>query len=185
MITSHGSKEVYSNNWMKVREDRVEFPNGDEGIFGVVEKPDFVAIVPVDGDKRIHLVQQYRYAIGQRSWEIPMGAWEDQPDAPPETVALGELKEETGFTPGKITQIGHIFQAPGYSSQGCHVFLATDLKAGTTEREASESDMITAGFSVAQLRAMIAKGEIKDATTIAAFGYLMLSAEWGEMFAPA
>ena len=111
-----------------------------------------------------------------------MGAWQDQPDALPETVALGELKEETGFTPGKITQVGYIFQAPGYSSQGCHLFVATDLTAGAPEREASESDMITEGFSVTQLREMIAKGEIKDATTIAAFGYLMLSTEYGGMF---
>ena len=183
MITSQGSKQVYSNRWMTVREDNVQFPNGDTGVFGVVVKPDFVAIVPIDAENRIHLVQQYRYPIGQRSWEIPMGAWQDQPDAPPETVALGELKEETGFTPGKITQIGHFFQAPGYSSQGCHLFVATDLRAGTTEREATESDMITAGFSVPELRAMIAKGEIKDATTIAAFGYLTISAEWGKMFA--
>ena len=184
MITSHGSKQVYSNRWMTVREDQVRFPNGDKGVFGVVEKPDFVAILAVDTESRIHLVQQYRYPIGQRSWEIPMGMWEDQPDAALETVALGELKEETGFTPGKITKIGHFFQAPGYSSQGCHLFLATGLRAGATEREATESDMISAGFSPPQLRQMIANGEIKDATTIAAFGYLMLSAEWSAMFAP-
>ncbi len=182
MITSHGSKVVYANRWMKVREDAVVFPNGDEGIFGVVEKPDFVAIVPIDAQNRIHLVQQYRYPVGQRSWEIPMGAWQDQPDADPETVALGELKEETGFRPGSITHVGHIFQAPGYSSQGCHLYVATNLASGATEREATESDMITRGFSVAELRQMISDGEIKDATTIAAFGYLILNTEFAAMF---
>jgi ADP-ribose pyrophosphatase len=182
MIKSQSSREVYANPWMKVREDQVVFPNGDVGLFGVVVKQNFVAIVPIDENDHIHLVQQYRYAVGQRCWEIPMGAWQDRPDAPPETVALGELKEETGFRPGNIAPMGFIYQAPGYATQGCHLFVATDLKRGETERERSESDMITKGFSGAEVRRMIVDGEIKDAMTIAAFGRLMLSSEYGKVF---
>ncbi len=51
------SKVVYKNRWMTVREDRVSRPNGDHGLFGVVDKADFSLIVPFDGE-RFHMVQQ-------------------------------------------------------------------------------------------------------------------------------
>jgi len=47
--------------------------DGSEGIYGIVEKPDFVVIVPLENDSRIHLVQQYRYPVRARYWEFPQG----------------------------------------------------------------------------------------------------------------
>lgn len=182
MISCRHSREVYANRWMRVREDSVTFPNGAEGLFGVVEKPDFVAIVPVDADKRIHLVQQYRYPVAGRYWEIPQGSWEDQPDVDPEQLALAELREETGLRAGKVVRVGHLFQAPGYARQGCHLFVATDLEQGPPSREDTESDMIAQAFGIDQIRRMIMEGAIKDATTIAAFGYLMLVTPFAALF---
>lgn len=52
------SKIVYQNKWMSVREDRILRPSGAEGIYGVVYKPDFVAILPIDNGV-IHLVHQF------------------------------------------------------------------------------------------------------------------------------
>jgi ADP-ribose pyrophosphatase len=163
---------------MRVREDSVQFPNGSRGIYGVVEKPDFVAIVPIDTDKRIHLVQQYRYPVGGRYWEIPQGSWEDKPGSDPETVAMAELREETGLRAGRLVRVGHLFQAYGYSNQGYHLYVATELEKGLAKPEATESDMISRGFSVAEIRRMINDGEVKDATTIAAFGYLVLTTDF-------
>ena len=45
MIERLRGRIAYENPWMTVHEDKVRFPNGDEGIFGVVEKPDFAVIV--------------------------------------------------------------------------------------------------------------------------------------------
>lgn len=47
-IETLSSRVTYENKWMKVREDRIRRSSGAEGIFGVVEKPDFVAILPVE-----------------------------------------------------------------------------------------------------------------------------------------
>lgn len=182
MIVRHDTRVVYQNKWMTVREDSVEFPNGTRGIYGVVEKPDFAAIVPVGADGRIHLVQQYRYPVGGRFWEIPQGTWEEQPDATPEDVALTELREETGLCAGRLTRIGHLYEAYGYSSQGCHLFVATELEQRAADLSDTESDLIAQSFSVAEIRALIRDGQIKDATTIAAFGHLMLSAEFSPLF---
>jgi ADP-ribose pyrophosphatase len=65
-IETLGTRCVYENRWMRVREDAIRRRDGSEGIFGIVEKPDFVVIVPVEEDGRIHLVQQYRYPVQAR-----------------------------------------------------------------------------------------------------------------------
>lgn len=96
-------------------------------MFGVVEKPDFVVIIPI-ADGCIHLVEQYRYPVQRRYWELPQGSWEDNPDADPAIIAAGELREETGLIAGKMHYVGHQYLAYGYSNQGYHIYLATDLQ---------------------------------------------------------
>ena len=62
-IETLGTRCARENRWMRVREDAIRRRDGSEGIYGIVEKPDFVVIVPVEDDGRIHLVQQYRYPV--------------------------------------------------------------------------------------------------------------------------
>jgi hypothetical protein len=73
-----GSRIVYRNDWMTVREDDIEFADGTRSIYGLVDKADYALVIAVeDGPDgvRFHLVEQYRYAIGRRSLEFPMGGW--------------------------------------------------------------------------------------------------------------
>lgn len=161
-------KTVYENRWMKVHEDKVKFPNGAEGIFGVVDKADFVLIVPRHSDGHFQLVQQYRYPVGGRFWEFPQGSWETAPNSNPEQVALGELEEETGFCALNIMRLGHLYEAYGFSNQGFHVFLADGLAPGKVSRDQEEQDMLTAAFTYDEIVQMIHSGQIKDAPTVAA-----------------
>lgn len=169
-ITRLARRTVYENRWMTVQEDDVRFPNGATGIYGVVEKPDFVAIVPMDDQGRIHLVSQFRYPVGQRMWELPMGV----SHGTAEQQAQAELREETGLIAGQLRHIGHLFQAPGFSAQGFDVFLATDLTQGQTALEATESDLTARAFAWPEVQHMIAAGEITDAATMAAFALLLI-----------
>ena len=173
-IETIGTRLVYENRWMRVREDAIRRRDGSSGIFSVVEKPDFVVIVPLADDGRLHLVQQYRYPVGGRYWELPQGSWEQAPGADPLEVARGELREETGLDAAKMTYAGHLFEAYGYSNQGYHVFLATGLRQGEATPEQEEQDLVTEIFQLREIEQMIRAGEIKDATTVATFGLLRL-----------
>ncbi len=175
VIQKQSRRMVYANRWMKVHEDAVRFPDGSDGIYGVVDKPDFALIVPVHGDGRYQLVQQFRYPVGARYWEFPQGSWETEPGADPEAVALGELEEETGLRADSLLKLGHLFEAYGFSNQGFHVFLATGLKPGSSRRDHEEQDMRTSSFSRDEVHHMIQSGQIKDASTIAALGLFLLS----------
>src|SRR5215470_13682998 len=117
-IETIDAKVVYENRWMLVREDAIRRRDGSEGIYGVVEKPDFVVIVPVEDDGRIHLVQQYRYPVRARYWEFPQGAWEQTPGSDPAYVARGELQKETGLIATEMSHSGHLFEAYGYIARG-------------------------------------------------------------------
>ena len=117
-----------------------------EGIYSVVEKLDFVVIVPVEEDGSVHLVEQYRYPVRGRYWELPEGAWEQQPGTDPLEVACGELREETGLDAARMTHVGHLFEAYGFSNQGYHVYLATGLRLGDPDRDHEEQDLVTQEF---------------------------------------
>lgn len=173
-INTLGSRLIYENRWMRLREDAIRRRDGAEGIYGVVEKPDFVVIVPVEPDGAVHLVEQYRYPVGARFWEFPQGTWEGEPGADPIAVARGELAEETGLLAEEMIYAGHLFQGYGFSTQGYHIFLARGLKPTARRLDPEEQGLITQRFAAAALMRMIREGEIKDATTVAALGLLQL-----------
>jgi ADP-ribose pyrophosphatase len=173
VITRTGTRVVYENRWMRVREDAIRYDNGAAGIYGVIEKPDFVMVIPIEDDAA-WLVEQYRYPIARRVWEFPSGAWEDRPAADPVDVARGELKEETGFTAGHLRRLGYVHEGTGFCTQGYTVFVATDLTPGPPALSPEEQGLRAARFPLADVRRMIRDGEITDAATIASLGLFLL-----------
>jgi ADP-ribose pyrophosphatase len=173
-ITTLSSRIAYENRWTRVREDIIRRADGSEGLYGVVERTDFVVILPLHANGDVTLVEQYRYPVRRRMIELPMGMWETSPGADPIDVARGELAEETGLVAESLVYAGLIYQGAGYCNQRGHVFLATGLQGGEARREVSEQDMAAHRLKLAQMEAMIAGGEIVDAITIAAFGLLRL-----------
>jgi 8-oxo-dGTP pyrophosphatase MutT (NUDIX family) len=171
--TTLSSRIAYENRWTRVREDQITHADGSPGLYGVVERSDFVVVVPWHNG-RLTLVEQFRYPVSARMWEFPMGMWEQAPGTDPAVLAAGELREETGLVAGHMIYGGEIFQGPGYCNQRGHVFLATDLTQGETRREVTEQDMIRQDFPLAVFEAMVRDGTLKDAMTIAAFGLLRI-----------
>jgi ADP-ribose pyrophosphatase len=171
-ILTTGSRVVYRNRWMTVREDAIERADGSPGIYSVVEKPDFALVIPIEEDG-LYLVEQYRYPIGKRFLEFPQGTWEQNPSADPIEVARGELQEETGLVAGKMDYIGQLFIAYGMSNQGFHIFRATDLTQGEQNLEMEEQDLIVKRMPITKFEQLIRTGEIKDAGTISAWHLMM------------
>ena len=149
-IETTGTRIVYENRWMRVREDTIRRQDGSAGVYGIVEKPDFVVVAPVEDDGRLHLVEQYRYPVKGRYWELPQGSWEETPGADPLEVARGELREETGLVAARIVYVGHLFEAYGYSNQGYHIFLASGLRRSDAAPEPEEQGLVARDFSMSR-----------------------------------
>lgn len=167
------SKIVYQNRWMSVREDKICRPSGVEGIYSVVDKIDFVVIVPIYND-HIYLVEQYRYPLKGRYWELPQGSLEGDLELEHLDAAKRELREETGLISNNMVYVGHQFLACGYSSQGYHIYLAMDLEQGEVDLDPEEEDLITKKFSIEKFEEMLRTEIIKDATTLNAYSLVKL-----------
>jgi 8-oxo-dGDP phosphatase len=173
VVQQVSTREVYRNPWISVREDEVRRPDGSEGIYSVIDKTDFALVVPAERDG-FHLVEQYRYPVGGRYWEFPQGTAPGGTVLAPEDLARAELAEETGLRAGSMELLGHLHCAYGMSSQGFDVFLATDLTAGPTAREASEQDMRQRWVGRDEFDAMVRDGRITDDSTLAAYALLLM-----------
>ena len=172
-IVPTASRIVYENRWMRVREDAVRRRDGSTGIYGVIEKNDFVLVVPVHEDGALELVQQYRYPVGERLWEFPMGMW-GPAGTDPLLVAQHELAEETGLVAATLRHVGTLHQAPGTMRQSAHIVLARGLARGPARLEIEEQDLISRRIPRAEFERMVREDEIRDAISVAAWGLLLM-----------
>jgi 8-oxo-dGDP phosphatase len=172
-MESVDSRQVYANAWMTVREDAIRRADGSDGIYGVVDKPEYALVIPWDG-ARFMLVEQFRYPLGMRRWEFPQGTAPQRAEADPLELAGRELREETGLLADTIFEIGRLDVAPGMSSQRGRVYLATGLTQGIPEREHEEQDMRCEWIARTDFEKMIMRGEITDAQSVAAYALLLL-----------
>ena len=159
------SETVHSGRLLTVRVDTVRLPNGNERAREVVEHPGAIALVPLLPDGRVVLVRQWRHAAGQMLLEVPAGTREKGEE--PADTAARELKEETGYIAREIILLGSFFSAPGFSTELLFCYLTVGLTAGDATPEEDEGITLLS-FPLAELPAMIARGEIRDAKTIAA-----------------
>jgi 8-oxo-dGDP phosphatase len=172
-ISQISSRVVYRNRWMTVREDEIERPDGSRGVFGVVDKPDFGIVIPAE-DGGFHLVEEFRYPIGRRTWSFPQGTLPGAGDPGPEHLARTELAEETGLRAGRLEHLGFLHGAHGMSGQGFHAWLATGLARGEPSREHEEQDMRCRWVPRGEFEQMIRDQQVTDDSTVAAYALLML-----------
>ena len=171
-ITTLASREVYRNRWMRLREDQILRSNGQQGIYGVVEKHPAAIILPIHNGQ-IWLVEQFRYTIQQRAIELPQGGWETEIDNP-EELARGELKEELGLEAAEMIYLGRLWIAYGYARQEEHVFLATGLTHCGKDPDDEEHDLTHRSVPIEEFEEMMRTGVIGDSCTLAAWALYRL-----------
>lgn len=160
------SRYVYTNPWIKVREDQVITPSGEEGIYGVVETKLAVGVVALTEDDQLYLVGQYRYPHDQYSWEIIEGGGEEGED--PLETAKRELREEAGLLAENWIQLGADFHISNcFSSETGIIYLARDLTE--TDAEPDDTEVLEVKkLPMTEALDLAHSGEIKDSITLIA-----------------
>ena len=167
-----GTREVYANRWIEVREDGVIHPSGNPGIYGVVHFNNLaIGVIPVDGEGNTWLVGQYRYPLKQYSWEIPEGGVPLGEN--PLHGAQRELLEETGIVATQWTLLLEMHLSNSVSDERALVYVAKGLSFQQACPEETEV-LSVKKVPLQEAFRMVMRGEITDSMSVA--GLLKLQA---------
>ncbi len=162
--TKLGSRLIYENPWIRVREDQVVSPHGARGIYGVIETRLATGVVALSDELTICLVGQYRYPTEEYSWEIPEGG--ANPGEPGIDAARRELREETGLEADQWQQLGgEIHLSNCFSAERGQLFLAQGLREGPSAPDDTELLQVR-WLPFSEALQMVDRGEIKDSLSI-------------------
>jgi len=164
-VVVHQRKEIHHGRVFTLVREKVTLANGVTVDLDTLRHPGASAVVPMTAEGAVVLIRQYRHAVGGYIWEIPAGTLNPRED--PETCAVRELAEETGYRAGSWRKLGEITPVPGYSDERIHLFLATELTLADQNLDADEI-LDVHEFPLETAVDMIATGEIQDAKTICA-----------------
>jgi 8-oxo-dGTP pyrophosphatase MutT (NUDIX family) len=164
--TTRSTRRVYENPWIKVREDIAAMPNGRETIYGVIECPPAVGVLPFLDDEHVVMVRQYRYVFGESDrWEMPTGGLKDGESL--EEAARRELREEVGYEAAELMPVSTFYTSKSVMREVAHLFIGR----GLTETEAvpDETEFMQIGvLRFDQVFEMVLTSEIRDAMTVLA-----------------
>lgn len=159
------SQRMYEGRILNVRLDTVMLADGSTTSRETVEHVDSVLVVPINYDKEVLLVSQYRKSPEKRLMEVPCGGMEkgEQPDQ----AAIRELREETGFTAGQLRKMAGFWIAPGFCDEYMHAYVATALMPSPLEADVDEMiDVVPVPLDT--IIDSVLAGDIEDSKSIAA-----------------
>lgn len=157
--------EVYDNPWITVREDAVVRPDGNHGIYGVVDmKRVALGAVPLFPNGDTLLVGQYRYALDAYSWEIPEGGGD--PAVGLLAEIRRELREEAGLAAERWTELGLLHTSNCVTSEQGRLWLAEGLSEHEADPEATE-ELRTWRLPFEDAVTMALDGRLTDSMTVA------------------
>ena len=122
-------KTVFTCPIFTVEERYCRSPVHDLKTYTVLDTSDWAIIIPVletESGKEFVMVRQWRHGARELSLEFPGGVFEKGEDAP--AAAARELREETGYSAGRIEKLGMFNPNPAIMSNRVHFFLALDLE---------------------------------------------------------
>ncbi len=161
--TYQDGKVVFDGKIIRLEHWTVKLPNGNLALREVACHPGAAAVVALDEEENIILVQQYRAPIGRLTLEIPAGKF-NSPEEDPFECARRELSEETGFIADRWRKLTVLETTPGFCNERIHIYLATGLKPGETHPDEDEF-VATTRMPLTEAVARVMDGTFRDGKT--------------------
>ena len=163
-------RTIHRGRIITLNAESVTLPNGSRTELEIVHHPGAAAVVPLTATGGVLLIRQYRHAAGGYILEVPAGKLDAGED--PEVCAARELEEEAGVRAGTLQPLGSILTTPGFTDEVIHLYVATELTAGSQALEHDE-DLTVEEMPFDTALRLCREGGIRDAKSVCA---LMLAA---------
>lgn len=152
------SKLAFNNKWFKVRQEKVQLPNGEViDDYFMWEEGDVVLVVPITKNQEFVMERQYKHARKEIMIEFPAGLINKNES--PLQAAKRELLEETGIV-GKLKYLAKITNNPTKEIGDIHIFIAHDLKYTGQKLQEITEEIETIVIPISKVFQMIKSGEI-------------------------
>jgi 8-oxo-dGTP pyrophosphatase MutT (NUDIX family) len=154
---------VYRSRVFSVEVETVRLPNGRDHEMTIVRHPPSVVLIPMPDADHVILVRQYRHSIRRELWELPAGSVDSGESA--EAAAARECEEEIGLVPARVDRLAGLYPTPGYCDEEMIFFRVSDLgppPPDSPHKPDEDEDIHAQTFTIAEARAMAARGEIVD-----------------------
>lgn len=135
----------------------------------IIRHPGGVAVAAQKENGDFFIVKQFRYAVEENLYEFPAGKID--PNEEPQTTALRELREETGYEAHKIEYLGKVYPSPAYLDEVLYLYYACDLNFVGQDLDENE-ELSVHSMPLEEIEEKILNGEIVDAKTIALIYHL-------------
>ena len=129
---------VYQGQVLTVNQYQMVMPNGDKIEREIVERPESVLVLPVGQKGTVLLIEEYD--LGAETWQLTLPGGKVT-DPTPEGIrrqAVTELREETGYCPGRLEKLLDFYSHPGYIAHKVHLLVAHDLEWNPLDMEEQE-----------------------------------------------
>jgi ADP-ribose diphosphatase len=157
---------VFKSRIFSVEVSRKSYPNGREHEVAIVRHPPSVVLIPLEDDGRVVVIKQYRAPIDRETWEFPAGGLD--PGESADAAARRECEEEIGRVPERVEQLASLFPTPGYCDEEMIFFRVSDLRQpppDSPHKPDEDEDIQARTITIAEARAMLARGDIVDLKT--------------------
>ena len=157
------SELAFTGHRVNVKRKFMCFDDGHRETWDFIEMGEGVAVIPVDEDGFVYMLEEYALAE-EVQMLMPAKGMVDA-DKTPEMAASRELKEEMGLMASTFTKLGTFYAMPSYSNAKTTVYLAQGIqqcdRAGGDEHHA----MDVAYMPFLEAIQMLEHGRVKSGLT--------------------
>lgn len=156
------SELIYDGKILKLARDTAMLENGETAYREVVHHSGGVCVLPLDEEKNVLFVKQFRYPFATVLLEIPAGKRE--PGEDPLACGIRELSEEVGATAEEIIPLGKLYPTVAYDTEIIYMYLARGLSFHNQHLDADEFvDVVK--IPLEEAYEMVMRDEIPDSKT--------------------
>ncbi|UWX98201.1 NUDIX hydrolase [Arthrobacter zhaoxinii] len=166
------SETVYSGPvWDVVKEKFTLTDDGEPLVRDYIAHPGAVAILAMNDDGQVLLINQYRHPVRMTLWEIPAGLLDvDGEDF--QVGAARELAEEADLQAAEWQVLADLFLSPGSSREALRIYLARGISDVPEEqrhtRTHEEAEITTAWVDLDEAVQAALQGRMHSPSAVAA-----------------